>query len=274
MVYFSSLLPLRFPQLFEELTNLLRSNGKTHCLIENTNDIWCRDYMPIKTSSSHFASFIYDPDYLKPKKYSNLKTDTSATLVIPNRFDFKTMKSQIVLDGGNVVINTTTALLTDKIFSENPSYEANELINELRILLGVEKIVILPKEPYDYLGHTDGMCRFMDDGKLLVTNYEHHLASYRKKMNNALNNSGLEIVMMPPMETKSWLVGKQGNAIGCYINFLREDDLIIVPIFGIVEDKMMVAKIMQSYPHCKVVPIVAKELAEEGGVLNCISWTN
>ena len=33
-------------------------------LLNNTKDIWARDYMPVKTKSGKYVSFRYEPSYL------------------------------------------------------------------------------------------------------------------------------------------------------------------------------------------------------------------
>jgi agmatine deiminase len=34
-------------------------------IIPGTNDIWCRDYMPVQVGDAAFCQFIYAPDYLR-----------------------------------------------------------------------------------------------------------------------------------------------------------------------------------------------------------------
>ena len=42
-------------------------------LLNNTKDIWLRDFMPVKTKSGKYISFRYKPSYLD--NYDELRTD-------------------------------------------------------------------------------------------------------------------------------------------------------------------------------------------------------
>ena len=67
--------------------------------------------MPILLDDGHLISYDYDPDYLKDEKYSHLRTKIQPLKEYIN----------LVLDGGNLVRLGGKAIMTDKIFIENPS---------------------------------------------------------------------------------------------------------------------------------------------------------
>lgn len=54
---------------------------------------------------------------------------------------------------------------------------------------------------------------------------------------------------------------------------LRVGDVVIVPGYGRSEDEFAVAKLRQVMPEATVIQVPRRDLAKEGGVLNCISWT-
>ena len=51
------------PGLLTCLRSLL--NGVSIDIIPDTNDIWCRDFMPIQLDENGFCQFVYAPDYLR-----------------------------------------------------------------------------------------------------------------------------------------------------------------------------------------------------------------
>ena len=55
------------------------------------------------------------------------------------------------------------------------------------------------------------------------------------------------------------------------INFLKLDELIIIPSFNQKEDEKAALKLQNLYNR-KVIQINAEKLAEEGGVINCVTW--
>ena len=63
-IYFSALLKDLAPVTYTNLISVLDRYGVAHRLIPNTNDVWCRDYMPIQVTAGEFCGYTYDPDYL------------------------------------------------------------------------------------------------------------------------------------------------------------------------------------------------------------------
>ena len=58
MIYFSTLLQKpKHRADAERLFYALSANGERFKLVENTKDIWLRDFMPIKTRSGKYISF-------------------------------------------------------------------------------------------------------------------------------------------------------------------------------------------------------------------------
>lgn len=47
-VYFSALLQERAPVTYANLITALDKHGVERRLLSNTNDVWCRDYMPVQ----------------------------------------------------------------------------------------------------------------------------------------------------------------------------------------------------------------------------------
>ena len=62
------------------------------------------------------------------------------------------------------------------------------------------------------------------------------------------------------------------SAYGCYINYLRMVDVIFLPSFGNKEhDAVALHKFNELFSQ--VIQVPSREIAAQGGVLNCISWT-
>lgn len=64
-VFFSALLRERCPIAFRGLTEVLNKYDVPWSLLEGTNDIWCRDYMPLQVRPNRFVAYNYNPDYLQ-----------------------------------------------------------------------------------------------------------------------------------------------------------------------------------------------------------------
>jgi len=247
------------------LIDILEEQGVCWGLIGRTKDIWARDYMPVQLERSRFVKFRYTPDYLRG--YTNLITGDEVLEVIGAKGITK--KSNLILDGGNIISLGKQVALTDKVYKENPWNTRDQVRARLREDLESDDLVIIPKEPYDIIGHADGVIRMIEDGRVLINEYK-LIPYYRDKLVETLKEAGLEFEFMPHVYTPS--KGDLPSAVGIYLNYLRVGDLIVIPVFGLPEDDEAVYKIEDLFPQATVKAVRAEELAEEGGVLNCISW--
>ena len=102
-VYFSSLLQRVSPKTYASLVSALEKHSVEYRLLVNTNDVWCRDYMPIQIAADTFCGFDYDPDYLHETK-ELLATRTDGNQVCNDLgFEVKQPTKPLIVDGGNVI---------------------------------------------------------------------------------------------------------------------------------------------------------------------------
>jgi agmatine deiminase len=261
-VFISDLLAQKHSGLVAALTAALGDKLRT---ILGTKDIWCRDYMPIQLSSDRFVQFRYDPDYLKDDP--QLRTDDGGSLT--DLSDYQ--RSDLVIDGGNVVRGDDTVILTDKVYRENLGIERPRLRDELRRILEVERLVVIPKEPFDIIGHSDGIVRFVDETTFLVNDYREVDPDFGEKLAGSLRRHGFEMIAFPYRPTGKVLDGI-ASAEGVYINFLQVEGLIVCPIFQAAEDERALRFLEQVFPRSRILPFDCRELATGGGVLNCVTW--
>jgi agmatine deiminase len=69
-----------------------------------------------------------------------------------------------------------------------------------------------------------------------------------------------------------WENENDDQAHGYYINYLQMENLIVVPTFGLKEDDQALKKMEELFPGQTVIGINSRDIAEKGGVLNCITW--
>ena len=255
-----------FPTLFADLRSLL--TGVTIDIIPGTSDIWCRDFMPIQIDGNRFCQFRYNPDYLR--EYQHLITPPDKCR-LPFMADCR--QEPIVLDGGNVVASRTRVILTDKIYKENPSIERPRLRSRLEDIFQAECIFI-PKEPYDTVGHSDGVVRFVGEDRVLINDYSAVDPGYGTRLRGLLEKKGMEVETLPMFqENARRKSGDLQSAVGLYINHLRVGNVVILPAFDRLEDEAALEKVRQIMPDARVFQLPCRSLAEMGGVLNCVSWT-
>ena len=274
IVYLSELLEERFPESFNRLTSILKKHDVEYRLLKGTKDIWCRDYMPVKTKSGKLIQFRYEPSYLQGEEWDDIRSDVrevcKANSLTP---EFSTIN----LDGGNVLICDGRAMISDRVFSENgiqkgtPNEDSDKkaLVNKLSELLECE-ILIIPSENDDMTGHADGMVRFVDRDTILGNNLEAEYKYWREGMQKVIEKYGLKYIDVPFFEPKDRKHPE--SAIGVYVNYLEVNNLIILPVFGRDEDKQAVDVIHKAFPDKIIETINYNDVAQEGGLLNCTTW--
>ena len=267
-VYLSSLLKERFPETCENLLTILNKHNVKHKFLEGTKDIWCRDYMPVITEYSQLIQFKYDPGYLKDTPEHIASRSDVGEIHFKN--GMKAQKSEINLDGGNVLICGGRAIISSKVFTENPGLSEEEIKSELAKLLGCE-IIIIPIIKTDFTGHADGMVRFVDKNTILGNDLTAEYKYWREGMKKVLAEYNLTYIDVPFFEDKAHPKHKD-SAIGVYVNYLELNNLIVIPVFGHEKDAEAVDVIRKAFPNKQIETIDYSDVALEGGLLNCTTW--
>lgn len=270
VVYLSAILASKYAETCKRLEEILSKHNVKYAFLQGTKDIWCRDYMPVQTPGGKLIQFKYDPSYLKDPQYSDSRSDVEHVDAANN---ITPIFSDIILDGGNVVMHENKAIITDRVFSENPDRDREKLISELSALLECEIIIIPAYKPeYDFTGHADGMIRFVDSNTVLVNDLDQDFKYMKDSITKALNKANLRYINFPWFEHK--IKGNNDHAIGIYLNYLEVDDLIVMPVFGVPgnKDAEALAKLKEVFPNKVVETIDYNDIALTGGILNCTTW--
>lgn len=271
IVYMSELLRERYPAICHRLTAILEKHHIPFRFLKATKDIWCRDYMPVQTASGKLVQFRYAPSYLKQgDQWDNSRSDVEE---ICRANDIHPTTSPINLDGGNVLLCGDRAIISDRVFSENPDWEAEKLLTELRQTLEAE-IIIIPAQNGDMTGHADGMVRFIDRNTLLGNDREQEYKYWKEDINDVLKKHQLTYRDFPFFwDYKD--PKHPDHAIGIYVNYLEIGDLIILPIFEVPgnKDTEAIQRLQELFPHRIIETINYNEIGLEGGLLNCTTWT-
>ena len=263
MLYFSSQLNIqKYKPAADRMFAALDLFNIKNKLLNNTKDIWLRDFMPVKTKSGKYVSFRYEPSYLANDSQlrTNFKTD-----IAPNYKVETLVYSDINLDGGNVVFSPSKekVIISDRVFSENPSKSKSELTAKLEKLLEAS-VLIIPSLKSDMTGHADGMVRFVDENTAIV-NAPMSPYGFETKVKKALQKYGIEVIDFP------YFYSKGGSAVGCYLNYLETEKSIFLPVFGVDTDNEAIELAKNIFDKI-IIPININEIAKYGGLLNCISW--
>ncbi|MDJ0533139.1 MAG: agmatine deiminase family protein [Xenococcaceae cyanobacterium MO_207.B15] len=235
-------------------------------------DIWVRDFAPIQSVTS-YLKFKFNPSYESKTNNKFIERsflDFLDTLQI-NNLEFV----DLYLEGGNFIHNGNgTAIITDKIYRQNKLKTPQEIEFLIKDKLSIEHLVIVPTEPGDRTGHIDGMMRWIDSDRLLINDYQsiYPNTKFYTKLNSCLDLQlpDVEKIILPYVPTstkhKGWY-----SAVGNYINYLRTQNQVYIPIFGnSIEPE--IKRIYKQIFNNQVSFIPSNAIAKYGGLLNCISW--
>ena len=270
-IYFSEKVIEQFPEIATQISDSIKQFGTDCRFLPGTKDIWARDYMPVQVHEGKLIQYTFYPDYLK--KYEHLKSEPESICADLN---LNTVRSDIVLDGGNVVKSDNCVIMTDKIVIENiHKYTKVQLLKKLKDLFEVEKIVLIPWDHGERYGHADGMVRFIDNETVLLQGYYNTRKDLFKDdfidyLLGSLKENHLKYEFLNIDYTEKI------NAKFAYLNYLQTKDFMLLPSLGIdKDDEALEEEIKRYFPYYtdKTQKIKMNSIIARGGALNCISWT-
>ena len=280
-VIFSSLFISHYPELYEQLSDIMWNYHKGYGAVCHTKDYWVRDFMPVQVDEDVFVKFIFYPDYLQDKK----KYITDVDKVIkhcPFAQEYKIVNLPIILDGGNLVFcirydgldETAFVVMTEKVLAENPRLCKKQIEKLFKDAFLEPNLIIvwLPWDMEDTFGHTDGIVRYVGYNTLgrpkVLVNHELYDEKIAEQMYDALSEHFDVIELeLSEYDDLSW----------AYINCLQTQDFIIIPGIGnTITDAEALKQYKELFPEYKghIFQVQMREFIEEhGGALNCLTWT-
>ena len=268
-LFVSSVLADKYTSDFQKIKEILDKHSVECSFIHQTKDIWARDYMPVQVGLDKFVQFRYEPEYLNG--FVDLRTIPSEIEMLK---DYTIESSSINLDGGNVVCSKDKVILTHRVFKENSELSKHEVQNELERLFKAEVYFVSDLDKKDDMtGHIDGHLRFVDNETIVVNRLADEETFWQRSFHEMTAASGLRYVEMPWFTPS--LKTSDESAIGSYVNYLHLDDLIIFPIFDCEgnKDDEALEVIHNLFPNHNIEPVVINDIARQGGLMNCITWT-
>ena len=257
-VYFSSY--IRRYRCWTNIKQALEECGVKYGFLDNTKDIWVRDFMPVEREKGKFMGYTYFPDYLK----SETKYITDNVYGCYDFADTDFVKLNYIIDGGNLIKCGSKVVMTDKVLMNMDRDYRDAFLDKLGHVFDAD-VVIIPWDRSEPYGHADGMVRFVEDGNVLINNYGDYDMAFRDRLVKALEphfNMISELQYGNDARKDSW----------AHLNFLRVGNVILVPQMNIASDGTALKQIESIYKGCRAVGVEMKNVVKRGGALNCISW--
>lgn len=271
-IYISEWLCKDYKVIYDQLRSALADLQITLQTLPYSNDVWCRDYMPVHIGEGKFVGFNFRPDYLwdKPSYHKYITQQELASEDLPIEFSDKV---DLILDGGNYVRCGDKVVMTDKIFAENPNWLPLALLNRLEEAFQAE-VILLPWDMEESYGHSDGMVTCLGDNRLLLNNFRQLEKGKDKPFTKRLikileyHFDIVELKYDCNLSPDSW----------CYLNYLETDEAIILPALSEkhdCENDQTAFSVFQQIFNKKIIKqVYAHPLVKLGGALHCATWNH
>lgn len=250
----------------EDTMPLLKSRVPNDVLLEESlADIWMRDFTIVIPNKP--IRFKYRPSYFE--FMGDAIYIQNAFERFANRWDLQYQKTDLVIDGGNIVDNNKDMVITTERFLEDNRLSISEAKDALKLVLGTEHVAIIPYDD-EVLGHADGMVMFADENTVLVNRYDE---PFRTEVLAALRDGLPEDIEIVEVEAEFDFSEWDGFASACGINLNATvtNEHIYVPVFGTPNDDQTV-ELIASNTTKFVHEVNAEDVCFMGGSVRCLSW--
>lgn len=271
-IYISEWLEKDYKVVYDQLIIALADLRISPIVLPYSNEVWCRDYMPVHIGEGRYVGFHFRPDYLWDKP-SYHKYITRQELAVEDlSIDFSD-KVDLFLDGGNYVRCGDKVVMTDKIISENPNWRPLALLDRLEDAFQAE-VILLPWDMEELYGHTDGMVASLGEGRILLNNYR----QLEKEKGKPFTRRIVKILEyhFDIIEIKYDCMPSEDS--WCYLNYLDTGNAIILPALSEKHDCESDLAAFSAFQHIFkkniIKQVYAHPLVKLGGALHCATWNH
>src|SRR3546814_816576 len=177
----------------------------------------------------------------------------------------------IDVDGAGLCVTTEECLLHP---NRNPSLTREDIAVRLHESLGVERLLWLGKGLIgDHTdGHVDNLARFVGEGRLAIpvaaSSDDPNAVLYADARARAEAFGGIDIVDLP----SPGRIERDGEiAAASYMNFYIGNSVVVVPTYGVAQDRAAVDALAALFPGRRAVGIDARGIIGGGGSFHCSS---
>ena len=240
-------------------------------------DIWIRDYFSCANvdmgKEIGILKAVYAPNY---NDYASV--DDAAGQCLAQLYFDKVLNIPLKLDGGNVITNSQYIFCSNKLYTENLAFSKKEIDTFFEETFE-QKLITLPIEVLDVVGHTDCILRFLDDKTIALPIYDpeyridnRYVMTIKKILSEQLGFD-YNFVFLPSYLDDGINDDNIFSAKGIFLNYFRFEDHIIFPKFENLEYyENKIAENMRKYaPNLKIHFSPCDNISFYGGAFNCIS---
>jgi agmatine deiminase len=264
------------------------------------DDVWSRDCGPIFVVNDDGGIAVTEWNFNGWGERYPYEKDRLVPAKVADALSFPLFTGPITLEGGGIEVNGKGTLLATRSSIINPNRNPNrsqkEIETAIKDYLGIDHFIWLSgasREFCDEVGsdtdlHIDGYARFTDESTVLYswTDDESHtfypvLKQHRVELRTARTESGKSLTAVPlripenrmysTLSTATRPPFKSKKSLAGYANFYIANKVVLVPIFGDINDANAKSIIAEHFPERDIIGIPAWATAELGGMMHCVT---
>jgi len=270
-----------------------------------TNDIWARDNGPIFVLDKGGKLAITNWKFNAWGGRYEYEIDNLVSPRIGKELSMPVFSVPMVIEGGAVEVNGKGAFMATRSSiinpNRNPGKTQKDIEEIIKKYLGIKYFIWLTgmktDDPSigwadDTDSHIDTVARFVNESTVLYAWAEEEsdprysmLKRHYEELQNATDQSGKPLTLVPLPLPKSGVcstsqVGAGGGVTessvsvqtdASYTNYLVANDVVLVPVFGNVNDDRAKKIIGEQFPGREIIGINCVALSENGGEIHCVT---
>ena len=250
-----------------------------------TDDMWARDTTPMFLRHDRKNKLqAIDLNFNGWGKKQTHQKDNLVATHPANQLGVSRYQALVTGEGGGIEYDGEgTAILTDSCWvndNRNPGMSQAEIDAELKLALGLEKIIWLPGVRGQDItdGHIDGAFRFVAPGLILASGYEGDDSIWGQTIEESLRilshstdakNRPLETVWLPAAESPR---SNHPEMFTSYANFYIGNDALYTPEFGDRKaDQRAIGLFETLFPDRAIIALNVDRIYESGGGIHCVT---
>jgi len=245
-----------------------------------TDRSWTRDFCPLFVKNQSGEVAITDWKFNGWAKYDNYAADDATPAVIGRKLRMQRFEPGLVLEGGSIDVNgagkllTTEECLLSEVQARNPGLSRTGIERALGAYLGATEVIWLGCgiAGDDTHGHIDDIARFTAvDTVVAAVEPERSSPNHAPLKENIARlraRGDLRVVTLPCPEP----VYYAGQLLpASYANFYIANGLVLVPTFGVPQDREALNTLTRLFPDREVIGVPCRDLVLGLGTLHCMT---
>jgi agmatine deiminase len=288
----------------EHLQNQLRyygldENNIAIYIIPN-DDVWARDCGPIFVVNRRGELAVTTWNFNGWGERYPYSKDCLVPARVADKLSVTLYTGPITLEGGGIEVNGKGTLLATRSSiinpNRNPNVSQGEIEAAIKDYLGINHFIWLSGAPRDFCDivgsdtdlHVDAYARFTDDSTVLYawTDDETHifypyLKRHRDELRVARTETGKPLTLVPLRLPENRMYSTQTTStrppfknkasLAGYANFYIANNVVLVPIYGDINDANAKSIIAEHFPDRDIIGIPSLATAELGGMMHCVT---